>query len=621
LIRRIARLSLEIRVGGSFKLRGYQPIENYGVIGDLNTVALVGIDGSIDFMCFPEFDSPSIFAALLDTENGGRFSLAPVQKEWHRKQLYLPDSNILLTRFLADSGVAEVSDFMAITKLGHAHDLVRRAKTVRGEVQWRMICDPRFDYGRASHRVDTRKHEVLFLSEGPDKTVLRLRTEVPLEIRNGAAIADFKLRSDETASFVLEDASEADVSPCASENYVADAFKQTVSFWQKWIARSQYRGRWREMVNRSALTLKMLTSSRHGSIVAAPTFGLPEEIGGTRNFDYRYVWIRDASFTLYALMRLGYTEEASAFMRWIEDRCRELEPGKPLQVMYRIDGSHEMPETELTHFEGYKKSSPVRVGNDASNQLQLDIYGELMDSVYIYNKFGEPISYDFWMNLTQLIDWVCKNWRRGDEGIWEVRGGAHEFLYSRVMCWVAVDRGIRLAMKRSFPAPMNRWRKVRDAIYRDIYEEFWDEGLRTFVQYKGAKTVDAAALLMPLVRFIGPTDPRWRATFKVINDNLVEDSLVYRYNVLEGADTGFPGREGTFSMCSFWNVECSARSGDVKQARFFFEKTLGYSSRLGLYAEELGLSGEHLGNFPQAFTHLGLISAAYYLDRVLAEGD
>jgi GH15 family glucan-1,4-alpha-glucosidase len=306
-------------------------------------------------------------------------------------------------------------------------------------------------------------------------------------------------------------------------------------------------------------------------------------------------------------------------MRWIEERCRELEPGRPLKVMYRVDGGHEMPEATLDHFEGYRNSQPVRIGNAASDQLQLDIYGELMDSVYIYDKFGEQVSYDFWLNLTQLIEWVCQNWHRQDEGIWEVRGGAHEFLYSRVMCWVAVDRGVRLATKRSFPAPLDRWIPIRDTIYRDVYENFWDAELRSFVQYKGAKTVDAAALLMPLVRFIGPADPRWRSTFKVINDQLVEDSLVYRYNVLKGADTGFPGREGTFSMCSFWNVECLARAGDTKQARFFLEKAFGYANHLGLYAEELGLSGEHLGNFPQAFTHLGLISAAYYLDRRLAQ--
>jgi GH15 family glucan-1,4-alpha-glucosidase len=599
----------------------YQPIENYGVIGDLSTVALVGINGSIDFMCFPEFDSPSIFAAMLDAEKGGRFQLAPATGEWRHKQFYLPDSNILLTRFLADFAVAEVSDFMPITDLGHAHDLVRRAKTVRGEVEWRMVCEPRFDYGRASHRVETNKNDVLFISEGQDRTVLRLRTEAPVRIVNGAAISNFKLRSDETVAFVLEDESEGGDSPCDSPDYVTESFKQTSSFWHNWIGRSQYRGRWREMVDRSALTLKLLTSSRYGSIVAAPTFSLPEEVGGTRNFDYRYVWVRDASFTLYALMRLGYTDEAKAFMGWIEERCRELEPGKPLRVMYRINGGHQIPETTLSHFEGYRGSSPVRCGNAAAGQLQLDIYGELMDSVYIYNKFGEPISYDFWLNLTRLIDWVCENWERKDEGIWEVRGGAQEFLHSRVMCWVAIDRGVRLATKRSFPAPLDRWLTVRDAIYRDVYENFWDEELRSFVQYKGSKAVDAATLLMPLVKFIAPTDPRWQSTFEVINDNLVEDSLVYRYNILKGADTGFPGREGTFSMCSFWNVECLARMGDVRQARLYFEKAIGYSNHLGLYAEELGLSGEHLGNFPQAFTHLGLISAAYYLDRVLAEND
>ena len=599
----------------------YTPIENHGVIGDLHTVALVGMDGAIDFMCFPRFDSPSIFAALLDERRGGRFQLAPVLQEARRKQLYMPDSNILLTRFLSEGGVGEVSDFMPITDLGHAHNLVRRAKTVRGDMKWRMTMDPRFDYGRAGHRVEKKKGELLFHSRGPDQTVLRLRSQVPVKLENGAAVAEFTLRSGETAAFVLEDARRRGPSCSAGPHYVVESFKETMNFWQGWVRKSQYHGRWRSMVNRSALTLKLLASAEFGSIVAAPTFGLPEEPGGQRNFDYRYTWIRDASFTLYALMRLGFTTEADAFMGWIEARCAELKPGMPLQVMYGIDGRRALDESVLKHLRGYRHSRPVRIGNAAYNQLQLDIYGELMDSVYIYNNSGAEIAYDLWQHLAHLIDWLCQNWRRPGEGVWEVRGGAREFLYSRVMCWVAIDRALRLAQKRSFPAPVAKWREVRDAIYQHVYAEFWDPELHSFVQYKGAKTVDASALLMPLVKFIGPSDPRWRSTLKAINQHLVEDSLVYRYNILEGADTGFPGREGTFTACSFWNVECLARSGDLKLARFYFEKTLGYANHLGLYAEELGLSGEQLGNFPQAFTHLGLISAAYSLDRALDKAE
>ncbi|MDB6064915.1 MAG: glycosyl hydrolase, glycosyl hydrolase family 15 [Pedosphaera sp.] len=599
----------------------YKPIENYGVIGDLHTVALVGVDGSIDFMCYPRFDSPTIFAALLDYRRGGRFQLAPVLKSASPKQLYMPDSNILLTRFLSKAGVGEVSDFMPIMDLGHAHSLVRRAKTIRGDITWRMVCDPRFDYGRAGHRVEKKKTEVLFHSRGPDKTVLRLRSEVPVRIENGAVVAEFCLRCDETAAFVLEDARHPGRSPSAAPDYVSDSFKQTMNFWQEWIRKSQYHGRWRSVVHRSALVLKMLTSAHYGSIVAAPTFGLPEEIGGVRNWDYRYNWIRDASFTLYALMRLGFTDEADASMRWLEARCAEIKPGKSLQVMYGIDGRRNLDETILKHFRGYMNSPPVRIGNAAYDQLQLDIYGELMDSVYIYNKFGELLSYDLWGRLAKLIDWVCDNWQQPDEGIWEVRGGKREFLYSRVMCWVAIDRGLRLAQRRSFPAPVAKWQQIRDEIYRDVYEKFWDPELKCFVQYKGAKTVDASALLMPLVKFISSSDPRWRSTLNAINEHLVEDSLVYRYCILKGADTGFAGWEGTFTACSFWNVECLARAGDLKQARFYFEKTLGYASHLGLYAEELGLNGEQLGNFPQALTHLGLISAAYYLDRALDKAD
>ena len=598
----------------------YAPIEDYGIIGDLHTVALVGKDGSIDYLCLPAFDSPSVFAALLDADRGGRFQIAPQLDDAVQKQLYLPDTNVLLTRSLSDAGVAEVSDFMPVEDAGVAHNLVRRAKTIRGEVRFVMRCDPRFDYARATHSVDRRGDtEVLFVGRsGASELALRLRSSVPMQVADGAAVAEFTLRADESAWFVLEVSIEDEPSPSARPDYVTDAFKETVNFWRRWIGRSTYKTRWREQVNRSALVLKLLTSRDHGSIVAAPTFGLPEHVGGARNWDYRYTWIRDSSFTLYGLMRLGYTGEAAAFMRWIMARCEELEPDGSLQIMYALDGRRVIDEETLPHLEGYMGSRPVRIGNAARTHLQLDIYGELMDSVYLYDKYGSPIGHDAWMNVARLIDWVCEHWREKDESIWEVRGGRQEFLHSRVMCWVAIDRAMRLANKRSFPAPFSRWYEVRDTIYRDIYQRFWDPARRGFMQHPGAATFDAAALLMPLVRFISPTDPRWLSTLGGIEQELVSDSLVYRYSLDGGFSDGLTDQEGTFSMCSFWYVECLSRMGDLQKARFFFEKMLGYANHLGLYGEELGPRAQHLGNFPQAFTHLALISAAFDLDRRLS---
>jgi GH15 family glucan-1,4-alpha-glucosidase len=596
----------------------YQPIENYGIIGDLNTAALVGMDGSIDFMCFPAFDSPTIFAALLDHNRGGYFKIAPVSGDFHKRQRYFPDTNILLTRFLGEPGIVELSDFMAIEHLGHRHSLVRRVKVVRGEIELEMVCAPKFDYGRADHTIERKPHKLIFVPDKKHLPALLFRASVPVKSENGEARARFKLNSGQTAFFILEETDGE--SPSESPDYVSEAFKQTMNFWLTWISKSKYRGRWREMVNRSALALKLLTSQAHGSIVAAPTFGLPESIGGERNWDYRYTWIRDASFTLYALMRLGYTEEAEAFMRWIEKRCEESkEGGRPLQVMYRLNGRSELPEKILGNFEGYRQSKPVRIGNAASEQLQLDIYGELMDSAFIYNQYGQPISFDFWMDLSRIVEWVCKNWRKPDNGIWEVRGGPRQFLHSRAMCWLAIDRAMKIAQQRSYPAPLVRWLRIRNDIYQSIYEDFWDPKLKSFVQFKGAKTVDAACLLLPLVKFISPIDPRWMSTLGAIKKNLVEDSLVYRYLPEKAAPDGFDGSEGTFSMCSFWYAECLARADDLRQARFIFEKALGYSNHVGLYAEQLGACGEHLGNFPQALTHIALISAAWTLNQRLEE--
>jgi GH15 family glucan-1,4-alpha-glucosidase len=591
-------------------------IEDHAIIGDLNTIALVAIDGTIDFMCAPSFDSPSIFASLLDRTRGGFFQLSATWDSPTSKQLYLPDTNVLLTRSLHEDGVAEISDFMPLADAGVAHHIVRRAKAVRGDVPFVMRCAPRFDYGRGRHQVERTREGVLFTCDSP-RAALRLRPSIPVEIDGADAAVRFVLRSGETASFILELLPEHG-SPADRHRYVAEAFKATSNFWRAWTARGTYRGRWREAVTRSALTLKLLTSKRYGSIVAAPTFGLPERIGGSRNWDYRFTWLRDASFTLYALMRLGYTDESAAFMRWVEARCGELEPDGSLQIVYGIDGRHDLPEEELSHLDGYLGSRPVRIGNAAVRNLQLDIYGALLDAIYLYDKYGAPISFDLWTNVRRLVDWVCASWREPDESIWEVRNARREFLYSKVLCWAAIDRAIRIATRRSFPAPIATWHDHRDAIYEDVFARFWDRERRTFVQSAGSRTIDASTLLLPLVRFISPVDPRWRTTLAAIDEDLVEDSLVYRYRTTDAFSDGLPPGEGTFSMCSFWYVECVSRSGDVLKARYLLEKMLGYANHVGLYGEEIGPRAQHLGNFPQAFTHLALISAAFDLDRRLS---
>jgi GH15 family glucan-1,4-alpha-glucosidase len=594
----------------------YQPIENYGIIGDLNTVALVGLNGSIDFMCFPHFDSPTIFAALLDKDKGGYFRIHPAQDGLKYKQLYLPDTNVLLTRFLSQEGIGELTDFMPVEELFQGEELIRRVTCVHGNLSFRMDCSPRFDYARAEHlTAQTNPHEIIFTSKGADRTVLRLKSTVPLQLQTGNAFAVFSLNTGETADFLLE---YIDCQTPPAENmhaFITKSLFATINYWKDWIAKCNYQGRWLEMIHRSALVLKLMTSYRYGSLVAAPTFGLPEEIGGIRNWDYRYTWIRDASFSVYALLRLGYSNEAKAFVEWVDRQCNDIGSAGHLNLMYTLDGKKDLPEITLDHLEGYRQSRPVRIGNGAYNQIQLDIYGELLDSVYLYDKYVEPISYGFWNDLKKQVDWVCQNWHLKDEGIWEVRGGKREFLYSRMLCWVAIDRALKIGNHHSFPIP-SHWQTIRDKIFSSIHDNFWNERLQSFVQFAGAETVDAATLLMPLIRFISPKDPRWLSTLKLIEERLVSDAVVYRYRTSENLD-GLTGGEGTFSMCTFWYVECLAKAGQVDKARLYFEKMLGYANHLGLYAEQLGRQGEHLGNFPQAFTHLGLISAALSLNDIL----
>ena len=614
----------------------YLPIENYGVIGDLHTVALVGTNGSIDWFCFPHFDSPSLFGAILDDRKGGRFQISPAAAGVRSKQFYWPGTNVLMTRFLSPDGVGELVDYMPVEPrhmpmeprphaLGH-HTLVRRVSVPRGSMSFHLTCTPAFDYARAKHSVDVEVRGACFRTTALE---IGLASAVPLQVQGPGVEARFTLHEGQSVHFILHQIEPG--APCCAGPSEAEAdrlFRGTVDFWRRWLSQCTYQGRWREMVERSALVLKLLTFQPTGAIVAAPTCSLPEDAGGERNWDYRYTWIRDAAFTLYGLLRIGFTDEAGHFMSWLVQRIAELNPDGSLQIMYGIDGRHELAEATLEHLEGYRGSRPVRVGNGAASQLQLDIYGELMDSVYLYNKYGNPISYDQWSHLRRMLDWVCEHWQQKDEGIWESRAGRQHFVYSKLMCWVALDRGLRLAEKRSFPADRGRWLEVRDRIYEEILRRGWSEERAAFVQHYDSRSLDAANLIMPLVFFMSPTDPRMLSTVDATlapaaKGGLVSAGLVYRYNLREGGD-GLKGEEGTFNICTFWLVEALTRAGRsdparLERARLIFEKMLGYANHVGLYAEETGASGEALGNFPQAFTHLALISAAYNLDRALGQ--
>jgi GH15 family glucan-1,4-alpha-glucosidase len=602
--------------GGQGPPDGYLPIAEHGMIGDLHSVALVGTDGTIDWYCPRRFDSPSVFGALLDRRRGGFYRIAPADPGAVTRQLYQPDTNVLITRFLSPDGVGEIQDFMAVGE-GPGR-LIRRLVGVRGSLRFRLEVEPRFDYGRHAPDVTVERGGAVFRAPGGP---LALSAPVALEATRAGATAEFELRAGQRRTFVLQ--SGEHVTP-ADERDARRLRDETALFWRDWLGQSTYTGRWREMVHRSALTLKLLSYRPSGAIVAAATTSLPERLGGERNWDYRYAWARDFAFSIYALSRLGFTAEAAAFNAFraaVSRTAAPLDGGSPIQIMYRIDGDREVDEQELAHLEGYRGSRPVRIGNGAAGQLQLDTYGELIDSIYISEQqalagHGELISYDDWQRLETLVNWLCEHWQQPDEGIWETRGGRRRFTYSRLMCWVAMDRAIRIAVTRGFPADLTRWIDTRNAIFAWIMKRGWSERRRAFVQAEDSEVLDASLLLMPLVHFIAPTDPRWLSTLEAIRSELVTDSLVYRYDPAAAPD-GLDGDEGTFSMCSFWYAECLARAGRLEDAQLAFEKMLTYANHLGLYSEQIGLSGELLGNFPQAFTHLALISAATTLDRAL----
>lgn len=608
----------------------YPLIADHGLIGDLQTSALVATDGSIDWFCAPRFDSPSIFGALLDHDNGGHCRIRPSVDVVTSKQLYFPDTAALITRFMTEAGVGEVVDFMPITAgevASDKHDLVRMVRCVRGEMSFAVDLAPRFDYGREAHETHASEDGVVF--QGPRTSVAVSLVKEPDDERLGRFHVDERgdlhgeltLRAGQARGLVLEYGAVGPVRPVRTAE-VWRMFDETVGFWKSWLAQSTYTGRWRETLHRSAITLKLMTYAPTGGLVAAPTAALPEQIGGERNWDYRYTWVRDASFSVYALLGMGFTEEAAALGRWLRARIDEHDPGGgggPLKIMYRIDGSSDLEEETLDHWEGYRGSSPVRIGNGAADQLQLDIYGEAMDSLYFMDQRGLTAGHEGWVRIREMLDWICDNWDQPDEGIWETRGGREDFTYGRLMNWVALDRGIRLAHSHGRPAPVDTWREARDAIYDQVMTRGWSARRQAFVQHYRTEVLDSALLRMSTVGFISPTDPMWTSTLRAMDEELVTDSLVYRYDPQASPD-GLRGSEGTFSLCTFAYVESLARAGQVDKARETFEKMLTYANHLGLYSEEIALTGEQIGNFPQAFTHLALIDAAITLDRALDRG-
>ncbi|MFI1765929.1 glycoside hydrolase family 15 protein [Streptomyces sp. NPDC020800] len=604
----------------------YPAIAEHGMVGDLQTAALVSSDGTVDWWCTPRFDSPSVFASLLDAERGGHCQVTvdrPNGNGMTVRQLYLSDTAILVTRFMTPDGVGEVADYMAPLTTPtptDRHRLTRIARVVRGSLPFTLTCRPRFDYARARHTLDlTDDHTAVFHGPGTD---LHLQTtdEVVLRPDGDDVTAHFTLTAGQMAAMTLTSTTSGSVTPQPpSVAGALDEGEQCRAFWQTWLRSSTYRGRWQDMVNRSAITLKLLTYAPTGAPVAAATMGLPEQIGGERNWDYRYTWIRDASLSVRVLLDLGFAAEAHAFRYWLRERVEAggTASGDPLQIMYRVDGDPHLTEEILDHLEGYAGSRPVRAGNAAADQLQLDIYGEAADALLVGGDVGALRG---WKALSKVLDWLADNWDQPDEGIWETRGGRQNFTYSRLMTWVALERGVRAASRFARPADIARWTAGRDAVFQQIVDHGWHEKRGAFVQHDDTDVLDASLLLMPRVGFLSPHDPDWISTLDAMDEELVSDSLVYRYDPAASPD-GLRGSEGTFNLCSFLYVEALARAGRLNQARYAFDKMLTYANPVGLFAEEIGPSGEQLGNFPQAFTHLALVTAAMALDEELGRRD
>lgn len=592
---------------------GHKRIEDYGLIGDSHSAALVGIDGSIDWCCFPRFDSPSVFAAILDDKKGGRFQISPIDTHSVRQE-YIPNTNVLSTTFQTDQGEATLIDFMPLTEGSRPgqcpHEIHRILTCTRGTMTMQCQFLPRLDYGRARTRVTAARNGAVASGNGYSLT---LSSQVPLVVRQSQAHASFVLQEGDAYSFVVSYGCRRP--PAVKALHSDEKLQRTIRYWESLVDEINFQGPWRKEVIRSFLVLHLLVYAPTGAIVAAPTTSLPEEIGGERNWDYRYSWLRDTAFTLGILYRLGDMREAHQFMNWLIDQLKST-PGRT-QILYGIDPQSDLDEVVLHHLKGYRNSPPVRIGNKAADQIQMDVFGEVISSIATYHRYGGYISNELWDLVSEFAQVVCDSWTRPDHGIWEVRGPLQHFVYSKVMCWVALDQAITMARELERPAPIEKWQETADIIKQEVLDKGWSERKQSFVQRYGSDTLDASNLLMAFEGFLPPDDLRIQSTIKATTEELAQGYFVRRYKTEETQD-GLDGDEGTFTMLTFWLIGALLFSGQVRKALDLFQEFLNHANHLGLFSEMMDpATGEFLGNFPQAFSHIGLIHTARNLSQAL----
>lgn len=589
----------------------FKHIEAYGIVGNLETAALIGNDGSVDWLCFPELGSPSVFAALLDPQKGGFFRIQPVDR-FEAYQKYHNRTNVLATTFVTAFGNLMITDFMPVMKnRGQTarRALFRKVECTEDEFKISIRFSPRFHYGRD---VPALKRNDRFIVAQAHGVKLFLQTPVPLELRGGNAEGIVELGKTQQLWFILHYGH----ARFSANSECEKLLTATGRYWAGWERgheehKKMFHGPLYDIIVRSGLVLKLLTNPMTGSIAAAATTSLPEVIGGTRNWDYRFAWIRDASFTAQALFHLGHTAEARSFIRWIKAIMDQEKSPAEFQIMYGMHGETDLHERVLENLSGYENSGPVRIGNAASNQRQHDIYGELINAIYETTRYGLRVSHRLWRNISVLVEYVCRIWRQPDSGIWEIRGEPRHYVYSKLMCWVAVDRGIKIAEKKKIRFPRRKWEGTRHEIRDEILKNGYDSQLGSFVRSYGETTLDASCLLIPLMGFLPFADPAVVGTIESIKSRLtVGETFVRRYE----APDGLPGTEGAFLICTFWLIKALILSGRVTEAKRYFSNILGYISPLGLFAEEIdAVTGRQLGNFPQAFSHIGLVNCALYL--------